>query len=133
MNTSKTSEHKPASGVGWSVLLGGIDWSGIDWSALRIGGLLCIAYGGAYVWCALSRILASLYEMKCLQEEWNSEHNQCVPSVRVRNTGGRFPLILAANYDKDIHLQIQRTRATSTTGLSVKSLAIRPDPGSTHS
>ena len=39
-------------------------WLGvIDWSLLRIGALLCIAYGLIYVWCDLCRIEASLRDM----------------------------------------------------------------------
>ena len=44
---------------------------------LLICVLLCGLLWLFYAWCDLGRILAGLYEMKCLQEEWNSEHDQC--------------------------------------------------------
>lgn len=58
------------------------DWLGLtDWTQwarlLVMCIILCGLVGLLYVWCDLNRMLAGLYEMKCLQEEWNSEHDQC--------------------------------------------------------
>lgn len=58
------------NGEGWrllwcSALLGVIP----EWlHFLVIGVLLCIACGLLHVWAELNRILASLYEMKCLED-----------------------------------------------------------------
>ena len=104
----------PLNGEGWrllwcSALLGVIP----EWlHFLVIGVLLCIACGLLHVWAELNRILASLYEMKCLEDAEGQSKNQqtdCQPpqpncqrnepislTVKLR----RKPFLLRRNADK---------------------------------
>jgi len=90
---------------------------------LLICVLLCGLLWLFYAWCDLGRILAGLYEMKCLQEEWNSEHDQCdgkttEPAserdkrVRLHVKLRRKAFLLRRNADKLAHLLFKARQTT---------------------